>query len=226
MPQLDKVSFLSQFFWLCVFFFTFYIASLKFFIPEMSRILKYRKLRLNESHQGVTDINQEKVKLADSADAVIENALKSGKSSFKDMLQTTESWLSNFVDQTNRTKFLHTNSSYLSSVGKTSLSHSISVQGIFTNVSTKIFLHSLIQRMNSASLQKKTFVSKSSSKTNNSRNKISIKKRLGNNLGGKRLDAESKADKKSNLTNAAYQASRQTTSQQKKESKKVGKNKK
>lgn len=219
MPQLDKVSFLSQFFWLCVFFFTFYIASLKYFIPEMSRILKYRKLRLNESHQGVTSIHQEKVQLTDSADAVIENALKSGKSSFKDMLQTTETWLSNFVDQTNRTKFLHTNSSYLSSVGKTSLSNSISVQGIFSNVSTTIFLYALLQRMNPSSLQKKTFTelkSISSSKAGSSKNKVAVSK--------------GKGDKKAELTSSGSKAKQREQSLRdsvkKKESKKVVRNKK
>nr|YP_009861076.1 ATP synthase protein YMF19 [Jaagichlorella hainangensis]QKJ84932.1 ATP synthase protein YMF19 [Jaagichlorella hainangensis] len=43
MPQLDKVTFLSQFFWFSVFFFGFYLFQLKFFLPELLRILKYRK---------------------------------------------------------------------------------------------------------------------------------------------------------------------------------------
>lgn len=152
MPQLDKVSFLSQFFWLCLFFFSFYIASLKYFIPEMSRILKYRKKRLNISQQGVTSMNQEKSQISSSADSVLENALKSGKSSFKDVLQATENWLSNLVLQTNRTKLLHTNSSYLSSVGETSLSQSISVQPVFSNFSSTIFLHAFLRKINPALL--------------------------------------------------------------------------
>ena len=45
MPQLDKVTFLSQFFWFTVFFFGFYLFQLKFFLPELLRILKYRKKR-------------------------------------------------------------------------------------------------------------------------------------------------------------------------------------
>jgi hypothetical protein len=113
----------------------------------MSRILKYRKKRLNVSQQGVTSMNQEKTQISSSADSVLENALKSGKSSFKDMLQATEIWLSNLVEQTNRTKLLHTNSSYLSSVGETSLSQSISVQPVFSNFSSTIFLTTLLQRI-------------------------------------------------------------------------------
>ena len=53
MPQLDKVTFLSQFFWLCIFFGGFYIFQLKFFLPKMSRILKFRKKKMNESREIV-----------------------------------------------------------------------------------------------------------------------------------------------------------------------------
>ena len=42
MPQLDQVSFLSQFFWLCVFFLGFYVVLLKSFLPALNRILRFR----------------------------------------------------------------------------------------------------------------------------------------------------------------------------------------
>lgn len=49
MPQLDKVTFLSQFFWLCFFFISFYFGIVKFVLPKLSRILKYRKKTKNTS---------------------------------------------------------------------------------------------------------------------------------------------------------------------------------
>ena len=42
MPQLDKVSFLSQFFWLSLSYLCFYFIVYKYFLPKMSRVLKYR----------------------------------------------------------------------------------------------------------------------------------------------------------------------------------------
>ena len=77
MPQLDKVTFLSQFFWLCVFFFGFYIFQLKFFLPEMSRILKFRKKRLGESLS--LGLQQENNKVRNSAETLLENLFKNSK---------------------------------------------------------------------------------------------------------------------------------------------------
>jgi hypothetical protein len=42
MPQLDIVSFCSQFFWLCFFYGGFYMLCVKFFLPRLSRVLFVR----------------------------------------------------------------------------------------------------------------------------------------------------------------------------------------
>ena len=42
MPQLDKVTFLSQFFWFCVVFFSMYLILVKVFLPALARIVKVR----------------------------------------------------------------------------------------------------------------------------------------------------------------------------------------
>ena len=62
MPQLDKVTFLSQFFWLCFFYIGFYFLVLKFFLPKMTRILKLRKNKLSYSQQGVTSYKKKIIK--------------------------------------------------------------------------------------------------------------------------------------------------------------------
>lgn len=219
MPQLDKVSFLSQFFWLCVFFFGFYIASLKYFIPEMSRILKYRKKRLNVSQQGVTSMNQEKTQISSSANSVLENALKSGKSSFKDMLQATQNWLSNLVEQTNRTKLLHTNSSYLSSVGETNLSQSISVQPVFSNFSSTIFLNALFQQLNHLS-SKSSFTSK----TTDSKKQVTEKENSIKKVKKIRSNNQS-SDSNTQKADAIKKRKDKTFQEREKESKKIRKGK-
>jgi hypothetical protein len=43
MPQLDTVTFLSQFFWLFVLYTSFYIVLAKVFLPRMAAILKVRE---------------------------------------------------------------------------------------------------------------------------------------------------------------------------------------
>nr|YP_010470409.1 ATP synthase F0 subunit 8 [Tetraselmis marina]UVF37897.1 ATP synthase F0 subunit 8 [Tetraselmis marina] len=46
MPQLDTVTYMSQFFWLCFFFVGFYFVLVQFFLPKMARILKFRQEKM------------------------------------------------------------------------------------------------------------------------------------------------------------------------------------
>ena len=164
MPQLDKVTFLSQFFWLCVFFLGFYVVALKHFLPQMSRILKYRKKRLSQSHQGVNTMQQENTKVRSSAEKLLESGLKNSKEMFKQNRQRTEDWLFNLTNQTNQTKLKDTNYAYLRSLGERSLSHNLSLQGGFIDFSNTVFVSVLTQKLNQKSL-KKTFSSQSSGNT-------------------------------------------------------------
>jgi len=43
MPQLDVSSFTTQILWLVIVYFTFYILLLKFILPKIGRILKFRE---------------------------------------------------------------------------------------------------------------------------------------------------------------------------------------
>lgn len=164
MPQLDKVTFLSQFFWLCVFFLGFYVVALKYFLPQMSRILKYRKKRLSQSHQGVNTMQQENTKVRSSAEKLLESGLKNSKEMFKQNRQRTEDWLFKFTNQTNQTKLKDTNHAYLRSLGENSLSHNLSLQGGFVDFSNTVFVSVLTQKLNQKTL-KKTFSSQSSGNT-------------------------------------------------------------
>lgn len=66
MPQLDKVTYLSQFFWLCFFFLGFYFSLVQFFLPKMARIFKFRQEKLlqiqnqSSSYLSETDTQQKK----------------------------------------------------------------------------------------------------------------------------------------------------------------------
>jgi len=48
MPQLDTVTYMSQFFWLCFFFLGFYFSLVQFFLPKMARILKFRQEKMSK----------------------------------------------------------------------------------------------------------------------------------------------------------------------------------
>ena len=42
MPQLDKVTFLTQYVWLCILFFSIYLVLVKIFLPAFARIAQVR----------------------------------------------------------------------------------------------------------------------------------------------------------------------------------------
>ena len=48
MPQLDTVTFISQYFWLCFFFLGFYFSLVQYFLPKMARILKFRQEKMTK----------------------------------------------------------------------------------------------------------------------------------------------------------------------------------
>nr|QOD41066.1 ATPase subunit 8 [Larix sibirica] len=52
MPQLDKFTYFTQFFWLCLIFFTFYISLCRDGVPRISRILKLRNQLVPHQQRG------------------------------------------------------------------------------------------------------------------------------------------------------------------------------
>jgi len=61
MPQLDKVSYLSQFFWLTICFFSFYFVLGKIYLPKINRILKARAIKISSLDESQTSNNHVQV---------------------------------------------------------------------------------------------------------------------------------------------------------------------
>lgn len=165
MPQLDKVSFLSQFFWLCIFFWGFYIVALKHFLPFMSRILKYRKKRLesgsdilNAHQQSINTSKQtalhtgynEKAAVRLSSDRLLEQGLKDSKQAFKHNLQSTEKWIENHIIYTNKKELKDINSMYLHSLAAELISQKLLMQKCFLDFSNTIYFSLLKDRIRAA----------------------------------------------------------------------------
>lgn len=53
MPQLDTVSFFSQFFWFILFYLVFYIYILKYLLPNLARLYKFRTVQQQNGTVGV-----------------------------------------------------------------------------------------------------------------------------------------------------------------------------
>ena len=147
MRELDKISFLSQFFWLSFFYLGFYFLIYKYFLPKMSRTLKFRKRRMNNSQQGVTSMGEESDKVSSSYQALLSTGLTTCKSVFNQNFKGAEEWLNNTVAQANQTKLKNTNQAYISSLGERSISQRLVVSQAFVDVSEKASFALLINKL-------------------------------------------------------------------------------
>jgi hypothetical protein len=149
MPQLDKVTFLSQFFWLCFFYLGFYILILKYFLPKMSRILKLRKKKLSSSQEGVTSLQQENKKVRWSYDTLLTSGFITSRSIFNNSFQRTQQWLQKLITTTNQTHSQAMNKTYIDSVGQASLSQNLNLIQLSTLWSNKLFVSYLVRKLSS-----------------------------------------------------------------------------
>ena len=145
MPQLDKVTFLSQFFWLLVFFFSFYILQLKYFLPEMSRILKYRKKTLNRS--SAFTLQEENSKVRNSASTVLENLFKNSRTIFKRLSLKSDNLFSDYANKYNQNNLKKGNIKYLQSIAEKSLSKDLAMLAVNHDFSEKMFSSRLLEQL-------------------------------------------------------------------------------
>ena len=146
MPQLDQVTFFSQFFWLCIFFFGFYFVISKDFLPKMGRIFKYRKKRVSLSSGGVQSMQQENEKVRASKQALVEDGLNAGNNLLSAHLQRMESWVSKVIADTNKKELSSSNTLYVQWVGDNAIRQQIALQGATSPSTPRIFLSILAEK--------------------------------------------------------------------------------
>ncbi len=125
MPQLDKVTFLSQFFWLCFFYLGFYFMIQKFYLPKISRILSLRQKKMGFSQQGMISVQQENQQVRERYNTVMSKALATSRALFSNLFSRTTNWLDNQAITLNRTHYKGVNESFFQSLGESSLSQNL-----------------------------------------------------------------------------------------------------
>ena len=147
MPQLDKVTFLSQFFWLCFFYIGFYFLILKFFLPKMSLVLKLRKNKLTGSQDNVNNLQQESIKVTNNYETLFTNALTTSKQAFNESFKRIENWLHNTAKTTEKKHYESLNKTYIRSVGETCLSQNLAFTQFTPEVSKRIYVYALLNTL-------------------------------------------------------------------------------
>ena len=161
MPQLDKVTFLSQFFWLCFFYLGFYYVILKYFLPKMARILKFRQKKMNLSQEGVTSLQQENKQIRLNYDNLLSKGLSTSKNLFNENFQRTSIWLNNVVESTNKTHYQVVNNTYIHSIGENSLSQNLLIYHTSQRLPEEFFTKLIVDKINF--LKNSSFFSKKKS---------------------------------------------------------------
>jgi F-type H+-transporting ATPase subunit b len=147
MPQLDKVTFLSQFFWLCVFYLGFYYIVYKHFLPKLSRILTLRKRKMNLSGQGISSLQRETQQVQKDSNSVISKALETSRNVFQRFFLRTNDWLETNVTNVNKTHFQGVNKAFIQSLGESSLSQNILLYHASRNIPEKLAIKILLDKM-------------------------------------------------------------------------------
>jgi F-type H+-transporting ATPase subunit b len=151
MPQLDKVTFFSQFLWLVIIYVGFYLLILKSFLPKLSRILKVRQKKISLSQQGSNVLLEEREKVGDSLNTLIEQGATTSKKMFQENLYTTHLWLDQVVKDANQTTLREANEAYVASLGERTISQNLVVDLPFVSVSGKGFLLVLTNKIKTTS---------------------------------------------------------------------------
>ena len=152
MPQLDKTTFLSQFLWLLFFYIGFYLVILKYFLPRLSRILKVRQKKVSLSQQGASALLQEREKVEESLNTLVEQGVRISKGLFQENFQATQEWLNQALTDSNRTTLKDANQSYVETLGEKTISQNVAVDITFPTISRKGFALALTERIKSFKL--------------------------------------------------------------------------
>jgi len=93
MPQIDKITYFNQLFWLFLSFSFYYFILLKVFLPKVSSVLKARKKKLTKGSSGSTSFVADKKHFTEVRGSAVENYLSLNSSSIGNN--------SNFVSELN-----------------------------------------------------------------------------------------------------------------------------
>lgn len=92
MPQLDLVSFLSQYFWLLVAFVGFYFYLYKSFLPKMYRIYSVRERLSNKSHESKSNFQPLYIEASKKKETLFANVLGYVNQTVATSQTAVESW--------------------------------------------------------------------------------------------------------------------------------------
>ena len=118
MPQLDLMTFFTQFFWFSLGFSFFYIFLLHFTMPSISLNLKLRKKKLELL---ANDINKKKESASDlltTYDNILSKTLNFSRNYLLKITNYGNTWVSSSISNINSSNFVNANNDYIKIIGE------------------------------------------------------------------------------------------------------------
>ncbi len=116
MPQLDHVTYFTQFFWLTVFFLSFYVVLVKSLLPRVATILKLRKKLVEGA--SVESESEQVTRPVSSYDQIVMNSLQQTKAFLQGTADSTQTWSRQTYDQLHQGALVSSQELYFDAVGQ------------------------------------------------------------------------------------------------------------
>lgn len=113
MPQLDKLVFLSQLFWLFLTFSILYLFILKYILPVVASALKLRKKQISINKAETTAFANQKDAITAGYENVVQKILNNSREALNETVVSSNTWSSNVLKNINETLFVDANKEFL-----------------------------------------------------------------------------------------------------------------
>lgn len=121
MPQLDPITYFTQYFWFIVVFFSLYIIIATNVLPHIGKILKtrnkFKSNKITSSHKVTNETT--------NFEKVLVNSLSKTKSLNSNIIESGKAWLNNNLTQTNKIELNNVNEKYINTIGSLILKKNI-----------------------------------------------------------------------------------------------------
>jgi F0F1-type ATP synthase membrane subunit b/b' len=118
MPQLDHVTYLSQYFWLIVFYFALYYGATKYFLPRLSRIMALRQERMGGDTSHNTELTQETQHVHNSVSGVFSQANQEARQASNTVQANATAWASTTHSNIMKSNYAEADSHYVRSMAQ------------------------------------------------------------------------------------------------------------
>ena len=125
MPQLDLMTFFTQFFWFSLGFSFFYVFLLHSIMPSIALSLKLRKKKLEFLANDINKKKENASSLLTTYDSILFKTLNISRNYILKTTSHGNEWISKTMLKANSTNLIDSNSHYIKTIGEKSFSFAV-----------------------------------------------------------------------------------------------------